>query len=78
MSSVRLDTIINGIVSGTKDEFGNPAYQHPVVLRPNVIIQCGDDGSSQNNCVLSGGNYGILADGSIFGFEVLDDVVIEG
>ena len=78
MSSFRLDIIINGIVSGTKDEFGNPAYHHPVVLRPNVIIQCGDDGSSQKGCVLSGVNYGILADGSIFGFEVLDDVVIEG
>ena len=78
MRSYPIDIFINGNVRDTKDEFGNSAYQHPLILRPNVTIQCGEDGSRENNCVLFGGDYGVFAAGLFFGSEILDDVVVQG
>lgn len=35
--------------------------QSPIYPRSNVKIQCGDDGSSKNNCFVRGGKYQLLA-----------------
>jgi len=32
-----------------------------LALRPNVIYQCGQDGSRTNNCVLKGGDFGLAS-----------------
>jgi hypothetical protein len=32
-----------------------------LALRPNVIYQCGEDGSRMNNCVLKGGDFGLAS-----------------
>ena len=76
--SYALDVFLNGTVGNTTDDFGNLAFHHPIILRPNVTIQCGNDGGSHNNCVLFGGDYGVIAAGSFFGFEVLENVVVKG
>ena len=75
-----IDIFINGTVQNTKDKFNNSVYEHPLILRPNVTVQCGEDGRRRNNCVLSGGDYGVYAAGSskFFGSEILDDVVVQG
>ena len=74
-----IDVFVNGTIADTKDEFGNQGqFQYPLILRPNVTIQCGEDGRSENNCVLHGGDYGLFSVGRFFGFEVLHDVVVKG
>lgn len=53
--------------------------QFPIVPRSNTIISCGEDGSSANNCILRGGDYGVFAFGSVFfGDEEATNVVIRG
>eukprot|EP00934_Nitzschia_sp_Nitz4_P006338 Nitzschia sp. Nitz4//scaffold2_size372955//289102//290753//NITZ4_000456-RA/size372955-snap-gene-0.45-mRNA-1//1//CDS//3329546877//6328//frame0 len=33
----------------------------PLQPRPHIHYKCGDDGSSSNNCVLTGGDYGMIS-----------------
>jgi len=51
-----------------------------LMLRPNVMYQCGEDGFRRNNCILKGGDFGLL---SLYGvyegiFETVHNVRIRG
>ena len=51
-----------------------------LMLRPNVMYQCGENGSRQDNCVLKGGDFGLL---SLYGvyegiYETVENVRIKG
>ena len=35
--------------------------QMPIQLRPNVIYQCGEDGLRSSNCILKGGDFGVMS-----------------
>eukprot|EP00978_Attheya_sp_CCMP212_P013611 scaffold34157_cov52-Attheya_sp.AAC.8 len=51
---------------------------YPLYLfRPNVRVQCGDDGSSSNNCIFSGGDYPVEITKPIFllEFDLPDEVI---
>jgi len=37
-----------------------------LALRPNVIYQCGQDGSRTNNCILKGGDFGLASYYEVF------------
>ena len=50
----------------------------PIFTRANSIFQCGDDGKSSNNCVITGGNFQILHEVISFNRESKDNVVIKG
>ena len=51
-----------------------------LMLRPNVMYQCGDDGSRRDNCVLKGGDFGLLSLYGVFEgvFETVENVKIKG
>ena len=55
------DTVyeVGNFVAGNIPPFsGGDAFFQP---RPNVLIQCGDDGSSANNCTVLGGTVHVAA-----------------
>jgi len=43
------------------EEGGITDGQPFIALRPNVIYQCGHDGSRSNDCILSGGDFGLAS-----------------
>ena len=51
-----------------------------IALRPNVIYQCGHDGSRMNDCILKGGDFGLASyDGVYDGInEIVSSVEIRG
>lgn len=51
-----------------------------LALRPNVLYQCGEDGSRMNNCVLKGGDFGLASYYGVFGgiYETVPGVEIVG
>jgi hypothetical protein len=54
---------------------------HPLILRSNALVQCGNDGSSDNFCVIDGtGTHGIIIDPYSFGFadSSTSNVTIQG
>ena len=53
--------------------------QSPIIPRPNTEFVCGEDGSSRNNCVLRGGDFGVIAVPVFFREDtVVDNVKIRG
>jgi hypothetical protein len=54
--------------------------QKMIHLRPNVIYQCGEDGRRSNNCILQGGDFGVVSFYEVFDgiSETVDKVVIRG
>ena len=66
---------------GNVDENGEiSGGQTFLMLRPNVIYSCGEDGNRANDCVLSGGDFALASFYGIFDgiYETVDNVVIEG
>lgn len=56
-----------------------PGKQSPLVARSNTHFLCGSDGSSANNCVLSGGESQFWSNEDIFdGESVATAVVVQG
>ena len=51
-----------------------------LMLRPNVIYQCGDDGSRANDCILSAGDIALASYYGVYDgiYETVDNVVIQG
>jgi hypothetical protein len=51
-----------------------------LMLRPNVIYQCGDDGSRSNNCILRGGDFAVTSFYGVFDgiYESVENTRIEG
>ena len=62
------DPVKNEIIDGWK----------PVFTRANSIFQCGEDGKSSNNCVITGGNFQFMHEVFSFNEESKDNVVIKG
>lgn len=62
--------------SGGKIVDGEPF----IMLRPNVIYQCGEDGSRLNNCVLKGGDFAVTSYYGVFEgiYETVENVEIKG
>lgn len=50
----------------------------PIFTRANSIFQCGEDGKSSNNCVISGGNFQMMHEVITFNWESKDNVVVKG
>ena len=70
---------VNGNIANTLDDFNNTAgFQYPLILRPNLLVQCGDSGNIDNNCVFAGGDYSVFAEGPPRRGETLHNVVIKG
>lgn len=72
------DTVFN---MGTLNPNGTIVNgQSYIMLRPNVIYQCGLDGSRSNNCTIQGGDFGVT---SFYGVyegiqETVDNAIIQG
>jgi hypothetical protein len=51
-----------------------------LALRPNVVYQCGNDGSRMNNCILKGGDFGLASYYGVFEgiYETVPGVEIVG
>jgi hypothetical protein len=51
-----------------------------LALRPNVVYQCGQDGSRFNNCILRGGDFGVASYYGLFEgiYETVPGVEIHG
>jgi len=51
-----------------------------LALRPNVIYQCGHDGSRSNNCILKGGDFGLASYYEVYDgiHEAVPGVQIQG
>ncbi|KAL3924716.1 MAG: hypothetical protein SGILL_000874 [Bacillariaceae sp.] len=51
-----------------------------LALRPNVVYQCGEDGSRMNNCILKGGDFGVASYYGVFEgiYETVPGVEIIG
>lgn len=51
-----------------------------LMVRPNVIYQCGDSGSRHNRCIFSGGDFGVVSYYGLYSgiFETVNDVEIRG
>lgn len=51
-----------------------------LALRPNVVYQCGEDGSRFNNCVLKGGDFGLASYYGAFEgiYEAVPGVEVQG
>jgi len=51
-----------------------------LALRPNVIYQCGHDGSRTNNCILKGGDFGVASYYEVYNgiHEAVPGVEIKG
>jgi len=66
---------------GTWTEEGGITDGEPfLALRPNVIYQCGEDGSRMNNCILRGGDFGLASYYGVLDgiYETVDGVEIRG
>lgn len=66
---------------GTLTEEGEIRGGQPfLALRPNVIYQCGEDGSRFSKCVLVGGDFGLVSYYGVFDgiYETVDGVEIRG
>lgn len=66
---------------GYMDEMGYIKEGEPfLMLRPNVIYQCGDDGSRQNGCILKGGDFGLASFYGVYDgiYESVENVRIVG
>jgi hypothetical protein len=50
----------------------------PIFTRANSIFQCGEDGKSSNNCILTGGAVQIFHEVVTFNREDKNNVVIKG
>jgi len=60
--------------SGGVTEDGFPA----LTIRANTRYLCGEDGKSENNCVITGGQFQIISTFNSFGGEVKDNVLFKG
>jgi hypothetical protein len=51
-----------------------------LMLRPNVIYQCGEDGSRLNDCILKGGDFALASYYGVFEgiYETVENVQIKG
>ncbi len=51
-----------------------------LMLRPNVMYQCGKNGSRQNNCILKGGDFGLASFYGVYEgiHETVENVRIQG
>lgn len=51
-----------------------------LMLRPNVLYQCGQSGSRSNNCILKGGDFGLLSFYGLYEdvYETIENVRIQG
>ena len=51
-----------------------------LALRPNVVYQCGHDGSRMNNCILKGGDFGLASYYEVFDgiYETVPGVEVRG
>ena len=55
--------------------------KHALFIRSNVLVLCGQDGSSDNSCVINGnGDYGIVIDPLLWGYNesFVENVTIQG
>eukprot|EP00980_Cylindrotheca_fusiformis_P011279 scaffold2597_cov116-Cylindrotheca_fusiformis.AAC.7 len=54
--------------------------QSYIMLRPNVIYQCGMDGSRSNNCTINGGDFALTSFYGVFDGiqETVDNAIIQG
>jgi hypothetical protein len=50
----------------------------PIFTRSNSIYQCGEDGKSSNNCIITGGEYHVFHDYVSHGRENKVNVVMKG
>jgi hypothetical protein len=50
----------------------------PIFTRANSIFQCGEDGKSSRNCVITGGNFQMMHEVIAFNRESKDNVVVKG
>jgi hypothetical protein len=50
----------------------------PIYTRSNSIFQCGEDGKSSNNCIISGGEYHVFHEYVSYGRENKVNVVFKG
>lgn len=72
------DTVIT---IGKPDEDGNCCVDGDMSLfvKSQTTIQCGNDGSSDNNCVLTGGNTQVFAAGGTYsGESTMENVHLKG
>ena len=67
-------------VMGSFDPIGEVQIEgwDPIFTRANSIFQCGDDGKSSNNCVITGGDIQILHEVVTYNKESKDNVVVKG
>ncbi|KAL3937945.1 MAG: hypothetical protein SGBAC_007047 [Bacillariaceae sp.] len=72
------DTVFNmGILIGNGTIIDGQSY---IMLRPNVIYQCGEDGSRSNNCTIHGGDFGVTSFYGVYDGiqETVDNAIIQG
>jgi hypothetical protein len=50
----------------------------PILTRSNSIYQCGEDGKSSNNCIITGGEYHVFHEYVSYGKENKVNVVMKG
>jgi len=63
---------------GTVTIGGVEGGDFPLTFRSNTIVQCGEDGAVENNCILTGGNHLIeFSAGNIFDFFA-ENVIVRG
>jgi hypothetical protein len=64
----------------TEDGRGIKDGEQFIALRPNVIYQCGEDGSRNNNCILKGGDFGLASYYGVYSgiYESVENVEIRG
>jgi len=56
------NTVYNvGRLRGNETFWGIVDGQYPLIPRMNTIFQCGQDGSVENNCVIKGGDWGMIS-----------------
>jgi hypothetical protein len=66
---------------GVLDDTGMISKGQPfIMLRPNVIYQCGPDGSRLNACILKGGDFALTSYYGVFDgiYETVENVHIKG
>ena len=56
----------------------NVDAQKPLLLRSNTRYLCGENGSSGNDCRLTGGSYQVLNSPRSFGFEDSVNILVQG
>jgi hypothetical protein len=63
-----LDVFANEMIDGWK----------PIFTRSNSIFQCGEDGKSSSNCIITGGVFQLMHEVQTFNNELKENVVIKG